>query len=362
VGLRVAVVSLALAALLAAPALAAAATPIRSIARVPSADAVLAGDERYVALSAAAGAIRVYDTRRRRVRTLRGGCGQVADVDRHRLLVTLRAAGCTPALVDLDRPERTPRAVSIAPALPPASCPPQGASASCPAGTVVEDYVQLAGDWLLGYASTVQASGPRTSRSAIARNITTNERRVLYEIPPEGDAGFEAAAGDHAILAIDEPGSEEGEIFPDRRLVARLGSGLTAPLRSSEYLYSIDRGRALTSDNGPVRRLRLRALPRGSKSRTIRLRRPVRIHDAAANAGAVAWIVQKRRPRRVAINLVEPASGRRLFIGHTPRRRRDDYLCARVLPTRYAVVWSVIPGFCNRTGPIDYYAVSRPRR
>ena len=360
-GLRVAVVSLALAALLPAPALAGAASPIRSIARVPFADAVLAGDDRYVALSAAAGAIRVYDTGRRRVRTLRGGCGQVADVDRHRLLVRLRAVGCAPALVDLDRPGSAPRAVGIAPAVPPASCPPSGATPTCPPGTVVEDYVQLAGDWLLGYASTVTASGPRSSRSAVARHLATGQRRVLYEIPPEGDAGFEAAAGDHIVLAIDEPGSEEGEIFPDRRRVVRLRSGLASPLRSDEYLYSIDGGRALTSDNGPVRSLRLRALPGGPRSRSVRLRRAVRIHDAAANAGAVAWIVQKRGPRRLAINLLEPASGRRLFIGHTPRRPRDDYLCARVLPTRYAVVWSVIPGFCNRSGPIGYYAVSRRR-
>lgn len=358
--LRLAAASIVLATLTAAPAAAAAPSPIRSIARVPAADAVLAGDDRYVALSAAPRAIRVYDTRRRGVLTVRGSCGQIADVDGHRLLVRLRVAGCAPALVDLDRPGRGARPVSIAPALAPEACPPRGATPTCPAASLVEDYVQIAGPWLLGYASTVAASGPRLNRSAVARNIATGERRVLFEIPPDADAAWEAAAGDYAVLAIDEPGSEEGEIFPDRRLVARLDSGLTSPFRSGEYLYSLDRGRALTSDNGPVGSLRLRALPGGSQgSASVRLRRPVRIHDAAANAGSVAFVVQRRRPRRLSINLVEPSSGRRLFVSHTPRRPRDDYLCARVLPTRYAVVWSVIPGFCNRRGPIDYYTVSR---
>ena len=356
-GRRIAILSLALAAGMLAPALASAASPIRSIARVPYADAVLSGDDRYVALSAAANAIRIYDSRRRRVRTLRAGCGQVADVDRHRLLLGLRATGCAPALLDLDRSAAVPRPIAIAPALVPAACPARGAAPTCPEGAVVEDYVQLAGDWMLGYASTVTATGPRSSQSVVARHIATGERRVLHE----GAPGIEAAAGDHAILALDELGSEEGEIFPDRRIVVRLRSGLASPFPAGEFLYSIDRGRALVSDNGLVRRLRLRGLPAPSRARTVRLRRPVRIHDAAASAGAVAWIVQRRGPRRLAINLVEQSSGRRLFIGHTPRRPRDDYLCARVLPTRYAVVWSVIPGFCNRSGPIDYYTVPRRR-
>ena len=338
-----------------APALASAASPIRSVARVPGADAVLSGDDRYVALSAAAGSIRVYDSRRRGVRTLRGGCGQVADIDRRRLLLRLRATGCGPALLDLDRSAAAPRPIAIAPALAPAACPARGATPNCPAGAVVEDYVELAGDWLLGYASTVTATGPRGSPSVVARQVVTGERRVLYE----GAAAIEAASGDHVVLALDEPGSEEGEIFPDRRIVVRLRTGLPAPLSAGEFLYAVDRGGALVSDNGPVRRLRLRALPGGPSSRTIRLRRAVRIHDAAASTGAVAWIVQRKGPRRLAINLLEPASGRRLFIGHTPRRPRDDYLCARVLPTRDAVVWSIIPGFCNRSGPVDYYAVSR---
>ena len=354
---RIAVVTLAAGALLLTPALASAASQIRTIARVPYADAALTGDDRYVALSAAASAIRIYDSRRRRVRTLRGACGGVADVDRHRLLIRLRGTGCAPALVGLDRPGSAPRMIDIAPALPPAACPARGASPSCPPGTVVEDYVQLAGDWLLGYASTVTATGPRGSESVVARQIATGERRVLYA----GAAAIDAAAGDHAILAIDEPGSEEGEIFADRRSVVRLGSGIASRFPAAELLYSIDRGRALVSDNGAVRRLRLRGLPGRSRARTIRLRRAVRIHDAAANAGAVAWIVQRRSPRRLAINLVVPGSNRRQSINHTPRRPRDDYLCARVLPTRYAVVWSVIPGFCNRTDPITYYTVSRRR-
>ena len=356
-GQRLAVVPIFIAGLALAPALASAASPIRSIDRVPGADAVLSGDDRYVALSAGADAIRVYDSRRRVVRTLRGGCGRVADVDRHRLLLRLRVAGCAPGLLDLDRSAGTPRPIAIGPAVAPAACPASGATPTCPAGTVVEDYVQLVGDWLLGYASTVAAAGARVSPSVVARHGVTGERRILHE----GAAAIEAASGDHVILAVDEPGSEEGEIFPDRRVVARLSSGLRSPSPAGELLYAIDRGRALVSDNGPVRRLRLRALPGGPSSRTIRLGRAVRIHHAAASAGAVAWIVQSRAPRRLAINLVEPASGRRLVISHTPRKPRDDYLCARVVPTRYAVVWSIIPGFCNRRGPVDYYAVSRRR-
>ena len=356
-GRKVVVVSLVLAAGVLAPAPASAASPILSLARVPYADAVLNGDDRYVAVSAAANAIRIYDSRRRRLRTLRAGCGRVADIDSHRLLFRLSATGCAPALLDLDQSTGAPRPIAIAPALTPAACPATGATPTCPEGALVEDYVQLAGDWLLGYASTVTATGPRVPQSVVARHIATGERRVLYT----GAAVIDAASGDHAILALDEPGSEEGEIFPDRRIVVRLRTGLAAPFPGGELLYSIDRGRALVADNGSVRRLRLRGLPGSSRSRTVRLSRAVRIHDAAARAGAVAWTVQRRGPRRLAINLVEPGARRRLVIGHTPRRPRDDYLCSRVLPTRYAVVWSIIPGFCNRTGPIAYYTVPRRR-
>lgn len=346
--------------LAAAPAAAAsAAPPVERIARVAQPDAVLAGDDRYVAVSAGEGAVRVYDTRRNRTRRVRGTCQGVADLEGHRMLVAIRSARCAPAVVDLDS-GRIGTPLDIGPAVAAPSCPPDRRGyRACPEGTAVEDHVAIAGQWILGVAYTV-GRFESEDRRVVARRIDTGEGRVLVSAPSEGDVVVESAEGNRAVVLVDEPGAEEGEIFPDRRVSVDLRTGQATPLPAGEYLFSLDRGRALVSDNGPVRRLTLRPLPgAGAEVARIRLRRPVRIHDAAAGAGAVTWMVQKRRPRRLAINLVVPGGRERLFLTHRPPRPREDYLCARILPTRYAIVWSVIPGYCNRTGPIDFYAARR---
>lgn len=342
-----------------AAARASAAPSIERIARVVQRDAVLSGDDRYVAVSAGEGAVRVYDTRRRRTRRVRGTCQGVADVEAHRMLVAIRSAGCAPAVVDLTSGE-TAAPLDIAPAVAPQSCPRERRGyRACPRGTAVEEHVAIAGEWILGVAHTVGGSDSEDQR-VVARRIDTGELRVLVRAPSEGAVALESADGNHAVVLIDEPGAEEGEIFPDRRVSVDLRSGAATPLPAAEYLFAVDGGRALVSDNGQVRRLTLRPLPgAGAKAARIRLRRPLRIHDAAAGAGAVAWMVQKRRPRRLAINLLIPGGRERLFLTHRPPRPRDDYLCARILPTRYAIVWSVIPGYCNRTGRVDFYAARR---
>jgi hypothetical protein len=349
-------------ALLAVGAPAAAAAPrIERVARVPAAHAALAGDDRYVAVAAGERSVRVYDTRRRRTLRFRGTCSRIVDLEGHRMLVALRAAGCAPALVALGE-GTTGAPFATAPAVASGSCPLRGRSRVCPEGTLVEDYVALAGQWILGVTYTVGRL-ERVDQRVVARRIDTGERTVLFSAPAGGGVEIESAQGDRAVLAVDEPGGQEGEIFPNGRVAVDLRSGELEPVPASEYLFGVDAGRALVSDNGPVRVLTLRRLP-GSAARStrIRLRRPVRIHRAAANAGAVAWMVQRRRPRRLAINLLVPSGRERLFVSHRPPRPRDDYLCARILPTRHAVVWSVIPGLCNRRLPVDYYAVPRRTR